>query len=249
MNPLFKATRFSLLLHTLLVVSLIALGRQTVPKRPPLALDFSVLTGDEAAGGPAPGSENREVLQPSRPLNTRPAKAVVKKSPAKKSAKQSSSPATSRKVKAPDKAAVPITADADALSAGQTDERGEAVASTAALGGEAPAGGALGRAGAGSSSGVYGAGQLDRPLVALHRNAPAYPAAARRQNIEGWIRVAFLVDEQGRVGRVSVVAAEPRGIFDQSVLRCIAHWRFNPGTVGGVVVKTLVEQTITFKLE
>jgi len=58
-----------------------------------------------------------------------------------------------------------------------------------------------------------------------------------------------VVDEQGTVGQVSVLAAEPEGVFEQSVLRCVAGWRFKPGTIGGVAVKALVEQTITFKLE
>ena len=58
-----------------------------------------------------------------------------------------------------------------------------------------------------------------------------------------------MVDEQGTTGQVKVLAAEPEGVFEQSVLRCVSGWRFKPGTVGGVAVKALVEQTITFKLE
>lgn len=96
---------------------------------------------------------------------------------------------------------------------------------------------------------MYGVGQLDGPLTVLAKTPPAYPPAAKRQNIEGWIKVKFMVDEQGQVGHISVLAAEPQGVFEQSVLRSIRSWRFKPCTVKGMVVKALVEQTITFKLE
>jgi len=100
-----------------------------------------------------------------------------------------------------------------------------------------------------SPSGLFSVGQLDAPLTTLVQIPPIYPHTAKRRNIEGWVKVKFVVDEQGTVGQVSVLAAEPEGVFEQSVLRCVAGWRFKPGTIGGVAVKALVEQTITFKLE
>ena len=107
-------------------------------------------------------------------------------------------------------------------------------------------------AGTGSAAGRDGspvpAGSLDGPLQAIARKQPGYPAAARRQNVEGWIRVQYVVDEQGSVGPVKVLAAEPEGFFEQSVLRTVRAWRFRPGTVNGEVVQALVEQTISFRL-
>jgi len=100
-----------------------------------------------------------------------------------------------------------------------------------------------------STSDLFSVGQLDAPLTTLVQIPPIYPHTAKRRNIEGWVKVKFVVDEQGTVGQVSVLAAEPEGVFEQSVLRCVAGWRFKPGTIGGVAVKALVEQTITFKLE
>jgi len=100
-----------------------------------------------------------------------------------------------------------------------------------------------------SMSDLFSVGQLDGPLTTLVQIPPIYPHTAKRRNIEGWVKVKFVVDEQGTVGQVKVLAAEPEGVFEQSVLRCVAGWRFKPGTIGGVAVKALVEQTITFKLE
>ena len=107
-------------------------------------------------------------------------------------------------------------------------------------------------AGTGSAAGRDGspvpAGSLDGPLQALARTQPGYPPAARRQNVEGWIRVQYVVDERGSVGPVKVLEAEPEGFFEQSVLRTVRAWRFRPGTVNGEVVQALVEQTISFRL-
>jgi protein TonB len=101
----------------------------------------------------------------------------------------------------------------------------------------------------GEFSDTFSVGQLDGPMTTLVQVPPQYPHSARRRNIQGWVKVRFLVDEHGRVSNVSVLNAKPVGVFERSVLRCVSRWRFKPGTVGGVAVKALVEQTITFKLE
>lgn len=98
-------------------------------------------------------------------------------------------------------------------------------------------------------SNVFSAGQLDTPLTTLVRIAPVYPMRARRRGIEGWVRVSFLVDETGNVHDVSVIAAEPPGIFDQNARRCVSGWRFKPGTIEGTPVRTKAETTIRYTLE
>lgn len=100
-----------------------------------------------------------------------------------------------------------------------------------------------------NGGGLFTAGQLDGPLTALTKTPPVYPRAAKQRNIEGWIKVKFVVNEQGHVDQVTILDAEPKDVFEQSVLRCLDEWRFKPGTVGGRTVKALVEQTISFKLQ
>lgn len=96
---------------------------------------------------------------------------------------------------------------------------------------------------------LFGTGDLDQPLTALTRLPPAYPLTARNRGIEGWVNIRFVVTEQGNVEDVAVIAAEPREIFNASVMQCVSAWRFKPGTVGGVPVKTRVETTIRFELD
>ncbi|MGD8845963.1 MAG: TonB family protein [Desulfobacteraceae bacterium] len=96
---------------------------------------------------------------------------------------------------------------------------------------------------------AFGLGDLDGPFIPLGRIPPVYPMAAKRRGIEGWVKVRFVVNEQGTVETITIVDAKPPGMFDQSVRRCVSKWRFKPGTVEGMPVKARVETTIRFELE
>lgn len=96
---------------------------------------------------------------------------------------------------------------------------------------------------------TFSAGDLDAPLTVLSRIPPTYPIKARYRNIEGWVRVRFLVGEDGSVDNVKIVKSEPPEIFDRSVIQCVSKWRFKPGTVEGIKVKTWAETTIRFQLK
>ena len=96
---------------------------------------------------------------------------------------------------------------------------------------------------------AFSQGDLDGPLSVKVRTPPVYPYYAKRRNIEGWVKVAFVVNTQGRVEEVTILDAKPEGVFEKSVKRCVRKWKFNPGRVGGEPVKTKAQTTIRFKLE
>jgi protein TonB len=96
---------------------------------------------------------------------------------------------------------------------------------------------------------IFSEGQLDGPLTVLARIPPVYPLRARSRGIEGWVKVAFIVNESGQVNDISILESKPEGLFDQSVIRCVSSWRFKPGTVEGMAVKAKVETVIRFELE
>ena len=98
-------------------------------------------------------------------------------------------------------------------------------------------------------SALVDSAELDRPLIPLSRMPPVYPLTAKRRGIEGWVRVRFVVDAEGRVQEVTVIEAEPDGIFDETVTRCVYGWRFKPGTVDGIPVSAWAETTVRFELE
>jgi len=95
----------------------------------------------------------------------------------------------------------------------------------------------------------YGVGEIDNRLKPLVQAPPIYPMVARRRGIEGWVKVQFIVDEKGRTQTIRILKSDPKRIFDKAVIRCVSGWRFSPGTVEGVPVKTRVETTIRFNLE
>ena len=95
---------------------------------------------------------------------------------------------------------------------------------------------------------VFNPGDLDRPLTVLSRIPPVYPFRAKARAIEGWVSVEFTVNEQGRVEDIKIIEAEPKEIFNDSVIQCLAAWRFNPGRINGEVVKTRARTKIRFEL-
>jgi protein TonB len=96
---------------------------------------------------------------------------------------------------------------------------------------------------------TYRVGDLDGPLTPLGRIPPVYPMAAKQRRLQGWVKVKFVVNEQGAVERITIVDAKPPGVFDHSVRRCVSKWRFKPGTVEGLPVRAWVETTVRFELE
>jgi periplasmic protein TonB len=243
MNRQFKATHLSLLLHALFLWGALLLSQHTQTMRPPVALDFSIL----AAGGPAEDSQPataQEIKPPPPPppiaKKVMP-KPVAKKTPQPQAITKKTVPSVEEKT--PPVETVPVAASVDTSES----PNNAAVAETTTPATAQASGANQGRGG--GNGGLFSVGQLDGPLAVLAKSPPVYPSTAKRRNIEGWIKIKFVVDEHGHVSHISVLAAEPEGVFEQSVLQCVGNWRFKPGTVKGMAVKAQVEQTITFKLE
>jgi TonB family protein len=76
----------------------------------------------------------------------------------------------------------------------------------------------------------------------------AYPADARRLNIQGWIELEFVVDRAGQPKNVVVVAAEPTGRFDQAAVAAVAKYRYAPFERGGHVYERRVRLRMRFAL-
>jgi len=97
--------------------------------------------------------------------------------------------------------------------------------------------------------GAFTIGEVDSPPVPIFQIPPVYPLSARMKGIEGWVIVRFIVDEEGRVSHIRIVESKPKGVFDDSVIRCVSKWRFKPAVFEGIKVKTLVQTKIRFKLK
>lgn len=107
------------------------------------------------------------------------------------------------------------------------------------------------RAGSGPFLGAMG--QVDRTeegdVVPLVRIQPQYPRDAAMNQIEGWVKIEFTIDETGSVRNPRVVEARPPRVFDREAIRAILRWRFKPRVVDGQPVPRQATQVIEFTLD
>lgn len=90
--------------------------------------------------------------------------------------------------------------------------------------------------------------EVDTHPRVMHKVPPSYPFRAKRRGVEGKVEVRFLVDKKGRVSQVSLIQAEPEGVFEESALKAVRKWRFEPGKKDGQPVATWVQVPIRFEL-
>ena len=105
--------------------------------------------------------------------------------------------------------------------------------------------------GSGDSSalGRPGKPNIDSNVVPSLRIQPVYPKRALRSKIEGNVTVEFTITIDGSVKDAEIIESNPPNIFDKSVLRAIAKWKFNPDMVDGQPVEKRARQDIKFTLK
>jgi TonB family protein len=70
-------------------------------------------------------------------------------------------------------------------------------------------------------------------LTPLKARPPNYPWQARRKGIEGFVKLEFSVDEEGRVKDVEILDAMPEGVFEKAASRAISRWTFEEAEQSG----------------
>lgn len=100
-----------------------------------------------------------------------------------------------------------------------------------------------------SSKSCFNLDEVDRRPQGISTMQPLYPYQARRMSIEGYVTVRFLVTRTGSVNKLTILKAEPEGVFEQAVKNTVQHWRFKPGQKNGQPVATWVKTSIEFKLQ
>ena len=84
--------------------------------------------------------------------------------------------------------------------------------------------------------------------IPLHTVAPAYPAIARRDRVEGEVQVCFKVDREGRPYRIAVRTSTNR-IFEKPSIRAIRASRYQPLPEDQAVPAIKTCRTFRFRLE
>ena len=89
--------------------------------------------------------------------------------------------------------------------------------------------------------------ELDAVPRARSQVAPLYPSNLRAAGIAGEVTVTFVVDENGEVGTIQVLAAS-HPEFIEPTLRAVSRWRFEPGKREGRPVRFRMSVPLNFIL-
>jgi protein TonB len=87
-----------------------------------------------------------------------------------------------------------------------------------------------------------------RKLRVVEMRPPDYPPSARRQGIEGTVRVRVLVGPDGRVIQALVVKTSGEDMLDAAALKAVVDWIFEPAQLNGEAVRAWASVPIAFKL-
>jgi periplasmic protein TonB len=76
---------------------------------------------------------------------------------------------------------------------------------------------------------------------------PSYPDEALSRNISGWVDLEFTVTPEGKVADITVLTAEPSGMFDRAARTALARSRYHPVTRDGIAVAQRARIRVRFK--
>ena len=92
-------------------------------------------------------------------------------------------------------------------------------------------------------------GILQRDLEPVATPDPTYPPDAFRQGVAGWVEIEYTVNDRGTTTDIAVLAAEPRGVFDDAAVAAVADWKYRPRIVNGRPVAQRTSVTLHFNVE
>ena len=75
-----------------------------------------------------------------------------------------------------------------------------------------------------------------------------YPEKALRQNVEGWVDLAYVVTADGKVNNVKVLDSSPAGVFDAAAARAIGRMRYQPPMDNGKATSVSTKLRIAFRV-
>lgn len=85
------------------------------------------------------------------------------------------------------------------------------------------------------------AGQLSNP-------APVYPSLSRRLREEGIVVLDILIKADGTVGEIKIKSSSGYKRLDETAIKAVSRWRYQPATQGGQKIDFWYEQPVEFNL-
>ena len=78
------------------------------------------------------------------------------------------------------------------------------------------------------------------------RIQPQYPVTAARDGIEGWVQLAFDVNELGGVINIRIIDSYPKRIFDKEARKALRRWKYQPRVDEG---KAMIQKDMFVQLD
>ncbi|MGW8187203.1 MAG: TonB family protein [Desulfobacterales bacterium] len=91
---------------------------------------------------------------------------------------------------------------------------------------------------------------VEDAIPEYRKNPPiSYPTRARRKGYEGTVMLEVLVNRNGRVDDLRVLASSGYEILDRSAVKSVKTWSFKPAKKGNETVDMWVKVPVRFKLK
>ena len=78
---------------------------------------------------------------------------------------------------------------------------------------------------------------------------PEFPRTARDRSLSGWVDVQFLILPDGSISDVSVVAADPAGVFEAPATDAVRKWKYQPVMRDGKPINQRARVRVRFALQ
>jgi len=66
---------------------------------------------------------------------------------------------------------------------------------------------------------------------------------------EGLVMLSVDVNREGAPVHVEVIQSSGYRLLDQAAVKAVTHWKFQPGSIGGIRIDSTVTVPIRFRLE
>jgi protein TonB len=80
----------------------------------------------------------------------------------------------------------------------------------------------------------------------LDHPKPSYPPIARAAHVWGDVRIAVLIDSEGKISEEKFISGPP--MLQQAALEAVKHWTFTPFTTAGPTQEVVTVLTVPFRL-
>jgi TonB family protein len=101
-----------------------------------------------------------------------------------------------------------------------------------------------------AGTGLEGLGQDNSgyvEVVPYTTRSPAVPELAWKNKVNGWVLVVFNVDRDGTTKNIRILDANPRGVFEETVIDAVSSWRYSVNGIKNYRGDMVLTQKIELK--